>query len=77
MSVYEDVKKALQELLTPELNTLRERVDQNEQRAQERHQTIMREINWRFDSLKESLELRQKIEEIDRRTKAITRKRVS
>jgi len=78
MSVYEDVKKAITEFLVPalageialvrgDISTLRERVDQNEKRAEERHQSLLREVAWRFDSIKESLELSRRVDEIKRR----------
>jgi hypothetical protein len=73
MSVYEDVKKAITEFLVPEMkaeiasvrgdiNSLRERVDQNEKRAQERHDVVIRELAWRFDSLKEHIQLSKRVE---------------
>jgi len=81
LSIYEDVKKAITEFLLPEmkaeiatvngkLDTLKERVDQNEQRAAERHQFLVREIAWRFDSLKETMELSRRVDEIKRRVDA-------
>ena len=78
MSIYEDIKKAITEFLVPEMkaeiasvrgdiSSLREIVDQNEKRAEERHQGLLREVAWRFDSIKESLELSRRVDEIKRR----------
>lgn len=66
MSAYDDVKKAIQEFLAPEISVLKERIDQNERRAQERHETLMREIAWRFESLKDSLELHKRVDSLER-----------
>lgn len=72
MSVYEDVKKAIQEFLAPELAKLVERVDQNERRAQERHENVMRELAWRFDSLKSTFEHEKRIDALERNVAAKT-----
>lgn len=67
MSVYEDVKKAIQDFLAPDIAALREAVDQNEKRAQERHVVLLREIEWRFDSMKQSLELSRRMDALERK----------
>lgn len=77
MSIYDDVKKAITEFLVPEMKaeiatvrgeigTLRETVNQNEKRAQERHDTMMRDFGWRFDALKSELQLSRRIETLER-----------
>jgi hypothetical protein len=83
MSIYDDVKKAITEFLLPELkteiakvngrlDTLAERVSQNESRAEERHQYLLREIGWRFDSIKGELELARRIDVLERKQKEPT-----
>jgi hypothetical protein len=55
LSVYDDVKKAITEFLVPEmkaeiatvngkLDTLKERMEQNERRAEDRHSVLLREM---------------------------------
>lgn len=71
MSVYDDVKRALQDFIAPELKVLQEKVDQNEKRAEERHQFLLREIAWRFDSIKGELELSRRLDAVERKQKEI------
>lgn len=81
MSIYEVVKKALTDFLVPEIKAeiatvradigiLREAVNQNEKRAQERHEMMMRDLGWRFDSLKDTMQLSRRVDEIKRRVDA-------
>jgi hypothetical protein len=73
MGVYDDLKKVLQDTLTPDVKALREAVDQNEKRAQERHEMVLREVglrfdamNYRFDSLNERIDLSRRVENLER-----------
>jgi len=81
LSIYEVVKKALTDFLVPEIKAeiatvradigiLREAVNQNEKRAQERHEMMMRDLGWRFDSLKDTMQLSRRVDEIKRRVDA-------
>jgi hypothetical protein len=71
VSIYEDVKKALTDFLVPEMraemDVIKERISQNERRAEERHQAVMREIGWRFDLLRNSLELERRVGKLEQR----------
>ncbi len=66
MSIYEDMKAEIASV-RGDISSLREIVDQNEKRAEERHQGLLREVAWRFDLIKEWLELSRRVDEIKRR----------
>jgi hypothetical protein len=58
MSVIEDVRKVVQDLVAPELRALATRVDalekkadENERRAEHRHQEMLRHVDQRIDDL--------------------------
>lgn len=84
MSVYDDVKKAITEFLLPEMkaeiaavngriDTLKERVDQSERRANERHQAIMTQLDSmgklseaRFTAIMRELALDKRVSDLER-----------
>jgi len=58
MSVVEDARKVMQDLIPPELralatrvDTLEKKVDENERRAEQRHQETPRHVDQRIDDL--------------------------
>ena len=62
MSILEDVTKALQAVITPELQALKERVDSNHRETQLRFDAL----NARFDELLQRLALERRIDTIER-----------
>jgi hypothetical protein len=73
VSIYDDVKKAIQDLLVPELKSLSVRIDSldKEMKAELRAATQMSEIHFkrvddRFDDLIERLDLKRRIESLER-----------
>jgi nitrogenase molybdenum-iron protein alpha/beta subunit len=61
MSVYDDVKKALQDLLAPELKEMKGEMKVVNIRLEAMDKTI----NQRFDDLLEKLELSKRIEKLE------------
>jgi len=73
MSIVEDLLKVIQSTITPELNTIKERIDANQRETLLRFAKLEGEmalrfdgINARFDSLLERLALDRRIESIER-----------
>lgn len=69
MSVYDDIKKAMQELLAPDINEIKGeikainiRLDSAEKLAQSRHESIMRElaIDQKINALERRVEAQEK-----------------
>jgi hypothetical protein len=77
MSFLQDVLDALRTVVTPEIAALREKVDANQRETLLRFETMNREIglrfdgiNQRFDDLIERLDLRRRVEDLERERKA-------
>jgi hypothetical protein len=73
MSIIEEVLKAIQATITPELVALKERVDAHQRETLLHFENMQREmnlrfdgINARFDSLMERLALDQRLEAVER-----------
>jgi hypothetical protein len=62
MSAIDDIRKVLQDFLAPELRSIAVRLDSMEQLAEVRHN----QINQRFDDLIERLDLKNRIEKLER-----------
>jgi tetrahydromethanopterin S-methyltransferase subunit G len=70
MSTFEDVRKAIQDLIAPELRTITARLDGISERFKaldEKLDLRFAAVNQRFDSLEEKIAVDKKIEALQRR----------
>ena len=78
MSVIEDVRKVVQDLVAPELRALATRVDalekkadENERRAEQRHQEMLRHVDQRIDDLGFLLRKAMEVKDLSDRVAAL------